>query len=123
MIKSKIAIAAIFRKIAYKIENGTCEVDDRELTEIANALVHRKLNAEQLAHHIWVSRSTITRMVTDGRIPRPRKTLDGDKYWWQDEVENHIAEYNENMAHIEAHIVLQICRLSNSLIIRQTALF
>ena len=36
MIKSKKAIAAIFRKIADKIEAGTCEVDDRELTEIAN---------------------------------------------------------------------------------------
>ena len=95
MIKSKSAIAAIFRKIAAKIEDGTCEVDDRALTEIANMLVHRKLNAEQLAHYLNVSRSTITRMVADGRIPHPRKTLGGDKYWWQDEVENYIAEYNE----------------------------
>lgn len=30
MIKSKTSIAAIFRKIADKIEAGTCEVDDRE---------------------------------------------------------------------------------------------
>ena len=52
MIKSRNAIAAIFRKIAAKIEDGTCEVDDRELTEIANMLVHRKLNAEQLAHQL-----------------------------------------------------------------------
>lgn len=94
MIKSKKAIAAIFRKIADKIEAGTCEVDDEELTEIANSFIHRKLNAEQLSHHLGVSRSTITRMVTDGRIPRPYKTLGGDKYWWQDEVENSIAEYN-----------------------------
>ena len=95
MIKSKKAIAAIFRQIANKIEAGTCEVDDEELTEIANSFIHRKLNAEQLARHLNVSRSTITRMVADGRIPRPRKTLGGDKYWWQDEVENHIAEYKE----------------------------
>ena len=94
MIKSKNDLASIFRKIDAKIEAGTCEVDDRELNELANMLVHRKLNAEQLAHHLGVSRSTITRMITDGRIPHPRKTLGGDKYWWQDEVENHIAEYN-----------------------------
>ena len=93
MIKSKAAIAAIFRAITDKIENNTCEVDDRELTEIANMLVHRKLNAEQLSRHLNVSCSTITRMVADGRIPHPRKTLGGDKYWWQDEVENHIKEY------------------------------
>lgn len=94
MIKSHKAIAAIFRKIADAIDEGTCEVEDRELTEIANMLVHRKLNAEQLAHHLNVSRSTITRMVADGRIPHPRKTLGGDKYWWQDEVDNHLADYN-----------------------------
>ena len=57
-------------------------------------LIHRKLNAEQLARHINVSRSTLTRMIA-GRVPHPRKTLGGDKYWWQDEVENHIAEYKE----------------------------
>lgn len=93
MIKSRTYIASIFRKFADKIENNTCEIDDRELTEIANMLVHRKLNAEQLAHHLGVSRSTITRMVSVGKIPQPRKTLGGDKYWWQDEVENRIAEY------------------------------
>lgn len=95
MIKTKKVIASIFRQIAQRIEDDTCEVDDRELTEIANMLIHRKLNAEQLARYLNVSRSTLTRMVTDGRIPRPRKTLGGDKYWWQDEVENHIAEYKE----------------------------
>ena len=94
MITTKKAIAAIFRKIADKIEAGTCELNDLELTEIANMLVHRKLNAEQVAHHLGVSRTTITRMVADGRIPQPRKTLGGEKYWWQDEVENSIAEYN-----------------------------
>ena len=95
MIKTKKVITAIFRQIAQRIEDDTCEVDDRELTEIANMLIHRKLNAEQLARHLNVSRSTLTRMVTDGRIPHPRKTLGGDKYWWQDEVENHIAKYKE----------------------------
>lgn len=94
MIRSKTAIAAIFRKVADKIESNTCELDDKELTEIANVLIHRKLNAEQLAHHLGVSRSTITRMVIDGRIPHPHKTLGGDKYWWQDEVEESINEYN-----------------------------
>lgn len=94
MIKSKKAIAAIFRQIADKIEAGTCEVDDEELTEIANSFIHRKLNAEQLCHHLGVSRSTLTRMVADGRIPHPKKTLGGDKYWWQDEVDNSMLEYN-----------------------------
>lgn len=93
MIKSKKAIATIFRQIADKIEAGTCEVDDEELTEIANSFIHRKLNAEQMCHYLKVSRATLTRMVADGRIPHPKKTLGGDKYWWQDDVDNCIAEY------------------------------
>lgn len=48
MIKSRKLIAAIFRQVADKIEAGTCEVDDQELTDIANTLIHRKLNAEQM---------------------------------------------------------------------------
>ena len=47
MIRSRVYIASIFRKFADKIENNTCEMDDRELNEIANMLIHRKLNAEQ----------------------------------------------------------------------------
>lgn len=94
MIKSAKAIATIFRQIADKIEAGTCELDDMELTSIANTLIHRKLNAEQMCRHFNISRTTLTRMVADGRLPRPRKTLGGDKYWWQDEAEEHIAEYN-----------------------------
>lgn len=93
MIKSKKTIADIFRQIADKIEAGTCEVDDEELTEIANSFIHRKLNAEQMCHHLNVSRATLTRMVADGRVPHPKKTLGGDKYWWQDDVDNHIIEY------------------------------
>lgn len=88
------AIASIFRSIADKIENNTCETDIHTLTEIANNLIHVKLNAEQLCHYLNVSRSTITRMVADGRIPHPHKTLGGEKYWWQDEVDNSMAEYN-----------------------------
>ena len=95
MNTSKKYIASIFRKIAEKIETNTCEVDDEELIAIANNLLHRKLNAEQMCHHLGVSRSTLTRMITDGRIPHPKKTLGGDKYWWQDEVENHIIAYNK----------------------------
>ena len=95
MIRSKSAIAAIFRQIADKIEAGTCEIDDEELTEVANSFIHRKLNAEQMCNHLNVSRTTLTRMIADGRVPRPRKTLGGDKYWWQDEVENYMLKHRE----------------------------
>ena len=92
---SNIAIAKIFRDIAKKIEDGTCEADHETIEHLANQLIHIKLNAEQLTKYLHCSRFTITRMVADGRIPAPRKTLGGDKYWYQDEVDEHIAIYKE----------------------------
>lgn len=89
------AIANIFRMIADKIEAGTCEVDDMELNAIASTFIHRKLNSEQMCHHLNISRTTLTRMISDGRVPRPYKTLGGDKYWWQDEVEEHLKKHKE----------------------------
>ena len=93
MNKLKKAIADRLRAIATKIENDTCEVDDEELIEFANSLIHRKLNAEQTCKYLNVSRSTLTRMVADGRVPPPKKTIGGDKYWWQDELDEHIESY------------------------------
>lgn len=87
-------IANIFRKFADKIENGTCEVDTDTLTDIANKLIHIKMTAEQTCSYLNVSRATLNRMVIDGRVPHPHKDRGGNKYWYQDEVDNSIAEYN-----------------------------
>lgn len=86
-------IANIFRDFADKIENGTCAVDVDTLTDIANKMIHIKLNAEQLSNYLHVSRATLTRMVCDGRIPHPRKSPGEDKYWYQDEVDEYITNY------------------------------
>lgn len=45
---SNIAIAKIFRDVAKKIEDGTCETDHETIEHLANQLIHIKLNAEQL---------------------------------------------------------------------------
>ena len=34
-------------------------------------------------------------MIVDGRIPKPKKTLGGDKYWFQDELDDYIKEYKQ----------------------------
>lgn len=88
-------IARIFREFADKIENGTCAVDSETLTDIANKMIHIKLNSEQMCNYLHCSRATLIRMVADGRVPRPHKTAGEDKYWYQDEVDNHIAEYKK----------------------------
>lgn len=86
-------IAKIFRDFADKIESGTCAVDTETLTDVANKLIHVKLNAEQMCSYLNVSRPTLTRMICDGRVPRPRKSPGEKEYWYQDEVEEHTHNY------------------------------
>lgn len=88
-------IARIFREFADKIDKGTCDVDTDTLEEIANNLIHIKMNAEQTSAYLGVSRATLSRMVIDGRIPHPRKDRGGDKYWYRDEVDKSLAEYKQ----------------------------
>uniref|UniRef100_A0AAU8MGP0 Helix-turn-helix domain-containing protein n=1 Tax=Geladintestivirus 2 TaxID=3233134 RepID=A0AAU8MGP0_9CAUD len=95
MNASKKFIASVFRKVANRIENDECEVDEEELVSIATSLIHVKLTAEQMCHYLKVSRATLSRMVIDGRVSHPRKTLGGDKYWWKDEVDMKILEYKQ----------------------------
>ena len=95
MIKSRSAIAAIFRKIAAKIEDGTCTVDTETLTDIANKMIHIKMTAEETCSYLNVSRATLTRMVCDGRVPHPHKDRGGNKFWYQDEVDKFMSDYKE----------------------------
>jgi predicted DNA-binding transcriptional regulator AlpA len=94
-IMTNKTIASIFRTFADKIENGTCAVDVETLTDIANNLIHIKLNAEQTCSYLNVSRATLTRMVCDGRVPNPHKDRGGDKYWYQDELDDYTSRYKE----------------------------
>lgn len=87
------AIAKIFREFADKIDNNTCDTDLETLTDIANKMLHIKLNVDEMCKFIHVSRATLIRMAYDGRIPKPKKDAGGKEYWYRDEVEEHIAEY------------------------------
>lgn len=86
----KLTIIKILKDTIHKIENNECVLDDTEILDIAKNLVHIKLNIEQTCRYINVSRATLNRMIIDGRIPKPKKTLGGDKYWFQDELDSYI---------------------------------
>lgn len=88
-------IANIFRNVADKIEDGTCETDRDTLEEIAKVMIHIKMTAEQTCSYLNVSRATLSRMVIDGRVPHPRKDRGGNKYWYQDEVDDYMNRYKE----------------------------
>ena len=87
-------IADTFREFADKIENGTCGADSDTLADIASQIIHIKLNAEQMCLFMGnISRSTLTRMIFDERVPKPHKEPGGKEFWYRDEVENHLKEY------------------------------
>lgn len=85
---TKKAIAKIFREAANKIENDTCGLDEDELQELANSLIHIKLNIEQTCKHLNCSRSTLNRMIASKRIPKPHKEPGGKEYWYRDELDS-----------------------------------
>lgn len=89
----KLTIIKILKDTIDKIENDECFLDDEEILSIAKNLVHIKLNIEQTCNYIYVSRATLNRMIIDGRVPTPKKTLGGDKYWFQDELDDYIKEH------------------------------
>lgn len=92
-LKNKL-IANTFREFADRIENGTCGADEETLMDIANQMIHIKLNAEQMCAFMGhISRATLTRMIFDERVPRPHKEPGGKEFWYRDEVEEHIKEY------------------------------
>lgn len=92
-MKNKV-VANIFREFADKIENDTCGVDEETLSDIANQIIHIKLNAEQMCAFMGhISRATLTRMIFDGRVPKPHKEPGGKEFWYRDEVEKHIEVY------------------------------
>lgn len=92
----KLTIIKILKDTIDKIENDECSLDDEEILSIAKNLVHIKLNIEQTCNYIHVSRATLNRMIIDGRVPTPNKTLGGDKYWFQDELDDYNIELKEN---------------------------
>lgn len=91
----KLTIIKILKDTINKIENDECSLDDEEILSIAKNLIHIKLNIEQTCNYINVSRATLNRMIIDGRLPKPKKTLDGDKYWFQDELDDYIKEHKQ----------------------------
>ena len=91
----KLTIIKILKDVLHKVENNECALDDEEVLSIAKNLVHVKLNIEQTCNYISVSRATLNRMIIDGRLPRPKKTLGGDKYWYQDELDDYLKEHKQ----------------------------
>ena len=90
---TKKLILKILKDTYNRIENDTCGLDEEELLDLGNKLIHVKLNIEQTCKHLNCSRSTLNRMIFDGRVPKPYKESGGKEYWYQDELDNYIKNH------------------------------
>ena len=90
---TKKLILKILKDTYNRIENNTCGLDEEELLDLGNKLIHVKLNIEQTCKHLNCSRSTLNRMIFDGRVPKPYKESGGKEYWYQDELDNYIRNH------------------------------
>lgn len=93
---TKRMVVKILKDAAYKIENDTCGLDDEELLDLANKLTHVKLNIEKTCKHLNCSRAKLYIMVNNGEIPKPRKEAGGKEYWYQDEIDEYIANNSKH---------------------------
>ena len=90
---TKKLILKILKDTYNRIENDTCGLDEEELLDLSNKLIHVKLNIEQTCKHLNCSRATLNRMIFDGRVPKPHKEAGGKEYWYQDELDNYIKNH------------------------------
>lgn len=95
MKKSNKQLGRLIIDFGKRIEDGTCGADIETIESVARMIMHVKKNHSQLEDYLGCSRATIDRMVADGRLPRPYKEQGGKEFWYLDEVEEHIAKYNE----------------------------
>ena len=85
---TKELLSKLLKIASDDIAANHCGLDDEELSEIAELIVHKKITLEQLCHDRKISRATLNRRIKDGVYPQPKKDPGGKKYYWKDEIDN-----------------------------------
>lgn len=76
------------RKVADKLEAGTCQLSTDEAMDIVNMLTHEALSKEEACKFLNVSRATFDLHVNLGNIPKGRKrTGFKELVWYKDELQ------------------------------------
>ena len=73
MLDVKNLLSKELRKVADKIDTGTCEMSVDEAMNIVNMLTHEPLSKEESCKFLNVSRPTFDLHVGLGNIPKGRK--------------------------------------------------
>lgn len=89
-------LATELRKIADKIESGTCELTPEDAMTILQVISHEAMSKEQACNFLNISRATFDLHVKLGRIP-PGKKRRGFKelVWYKDELKKYVESLKE----------------------------
>ena len=88
MIDIKKLLSNELRKVADKIDAGTCEMSVDEAMEVVNMLTHEVMSKEDACKFLNVSRATFDLHVGLGNIPKGRKrTGFKELVWYKDELQ------------------------------------
>ena len=82
-------VTKLLRETADKIDAGTCELSDEEMSDIMKVLSHRALSKEQACSYLNCSRATFDNAIRDGLIPKGKKRRGfTNLIWYEDELSN-----------------------------------
>ena len=88
MIDVKKLLSSELRKVADKIDAGTCEMSIDEAMNIVNMLAHEPLSKEESCKFLNVSRATFDLHVSLGNIPKGKKrTGFKELVWYKNELQ------------------------------------
>lgn len=82
----KAAAKKILLDAVDRIDNNTCGMSLDDIIETFGPIIRKKLNAEQVCEHYGISRATLTRWISSGKIHEPHKEPGGKIYWFADEL-------------------------------------
>ena len=83
----KYIVSQYLRESADKIINDECGLDENELVELSQCILHIKVNKVQAADFLHISTRTLDRRIESGDLPPGHKEFGSNQlYWYKDEL-------------------------------------
>lgn len=78
----KKTVVSLLRRIADKIDSGTCELTETQAIEILSAIGHNVFSKDEACQYLNISRSKFDNLVLNGEIPKGRKRRGFKELFW-----------------------------------------
>ena len=83
----KDIVADYLHESANKIKNNECGLSESEIIEIAQCIMHVKINKMEASDFLHMSTRNFDRKIEYGELPEGRKDIGSNQlYWYKDEL-------------------------------------